>query len=159
MPHPSTIDAVTRITSVVEDDMPELLPLMRGYCDFYSVAPADSALLAMSRALVADPLREGMQIIARSPTGDADGFATVFWSWNTLAASRLGVMNDLFVRPEARGRGVAEALIEACLNACRQRGGVSHLSWQTATDNVRAQAVYDRIGATRETWIDYSLPV
>ena len=33
------------------------------------------------------------------------------------------------------------------------------LDWQTATDNLRAQAVYDRVGATREQWVDYWLPV
>jgi RimJ/RimL family protein N-acetyltransferase len=30
--------------------------------------------------------------------------------------------------------------------------------WQTARDNQRAQALYDRIGARREEWLDYSLP-
>ena len=29
--------------------------------------------------------------------------------------------------------------------------------WQTAVDNLAAQAVYDHFGATRETWIDYWL--
>jgi hypothetical protein len=36
---------------VTEADFPDLLPLMRGYCDFYGVAPSDAALLEMSRAL------------------------------------------------------------------------------------------------------------
>ena len=42
---------------------------MRGYCDFYEVAPGDEALLAMSRALIADPAREGVQLIARGADG------------------------------------------------------------------------------------------
>jgi hypothetical protein len=42
-------------------DLPELLPLMRAYCDFYQVAPGDQALLELSRALLADPQREGLQ--------------------------------------------------------------------------------------------------
>ncbi len=29
--------------------------------------------------------------------------------------------------------------------------------WQTAVDNLAAQAVYDHVGATRETWVDYWL--
>ena len=40
---------------VAEGDLVELLPLMRRYCDFYGKAPADEALLAMARALIADP--------------------------------------------------------------------------------------------------------
>lgn len=52
-----------RIELVGEDGLVELLPLMRGYCDFYEVAPPDDALLAMSRALMADPQREGVQLM------------------------------------------------------------------------------------------------
>ena len=67
-------------------------------------------------------------------------------------------MNDLFVRPQSRGEGIAEALIAACVECCRERGAIS-LGWQTAPDNKRAQAVYDRVGGEREQWLDYSLPV
>jgi GNAT superfamily N-acetyltransferase len=67
-------------------------------------------------------------------------------------------MEDLFVRPSARGAGLAEALIGRCADECR-RSGAQLLSWQTATDNHRAQRVYDRVGATREQWLDYTLPV
>lgn len=140
-----------------EADLADLLALMRAYCDFYEAAPADDALLAMSRALIADPGREGVQLIARSePDGAAVGFATVFWSWSTLSAGRIGVMNDLFVAPAARGTGLADALIRACLEEARARGAV-WLGWQTAKDNLRAQAVYERVGGRREEWIDYGL--
>ena len=149
------------IAAVSEADLADLLPLMRAYCDFYAVTPSDDALLAMSRALIADPEREGVQLIARGPDGTALGFATVFWTWSTTRAARIGVMNDLFVAPAARGAGggrVGEALIAACAERCRAHGGVS-LTWQTALDNARAQAVYDRIGARRSRWLDYDLPV
>lgn len=86
------------------------------------------------------------------------GFATLFWTWSTLSASRIGIMNDLYVEPDARGSGVAEALISACHSRCRDRRA-RWLSWQTAKDNLRAQAVYERMGATREEWVDYSLEV
>jgi GNAT superfamily N-acetyltransferase len=135
-------------------DLDDLLPLMRGYCDFYKVSPGDEDLLALSRALIADPDREGVQLIARDPDGRALGFATIYWSWSTSDAARLGVMNDLFVTEAARGSGAAQALIEACRRQCASRG-IKRLSWQTAPDNARAQAVYERVGATRESWIDY----
>jgi GNAT superfamily N-acetyltransferase len=146
------------IAVVGEEDLAELLSLMRAYCDFYAVAPADEALLAMSRALIAEPEREGVQLVARDARGAAVGFATVFWTWSTTRAARIGVMNDLFVAPAGRGAGVADALIAACAERCRARGAVS-LTWQTALDNARAQAVYDRIGARRSRWLDYDLPV
>jgi GNAT superfamily N-acetyltransferase len=147
------------IAVVTEADLPELLPLMRGYCDFYEVDPDDEALLALARTLIADPEQEGLQLIARDDDGAAVGFATIFWTWSTLSASRLGVMNDLFVAERARGGGVADALIEACAGRCRERGATS-LDWQTAHTNTRAQAVYDRVGARRDDrWLDYSLDV
>lgn len=145
------------IARVGEGDLEELLPLMRAYCDFYEVTPSDEALLALSRALIADPEREGVQLIARTE-GRAVAFATVYWSWATTSASRIGVMNDLFVAPDARGSGAADALIHACADECR-RHGADELTWQTATDNARAQRVYDRVGATRSQWVDYSLSV
>jgi GNAT superfamily N-acetyltransferase len=147
------------ITVVGPADLPELLPLLRAYCDFYEVAPGDAALLELSRALLADPRREGLQLLARDEAGRAVGFATLFWTWQTLSAARVGVMNDLYVAPEARGTGVAGALIDACLERCREHGA-TELIWQTARDNARAQALYDRIGGTRDDrWLDYSLPV
>lgn len=147
-----------RIDRVAEADLAELLPLVRGYCDFYEVSPSDDDLLALSRALIADPEREGVQLLARDGAERAIGFATVFWSWSTTNVRRIGVMNDLFVAPEGRGTGAAEALIEGCRSECARRGA-GKLTWQTALDNERARKVYDRIGATQERWLDYWLPV
>jgi GNAT superfamily N-acetyltransferase len=149
---------VTDTSRVTTADLADLLPLVRAYCDFYDVAPADEALLAVSRALIADPDREGIQLIARGDGGEAVGFATVYWSWDTLIAARVGVMHDLFVIPPARGTGIADLLIEACVEECR-RHGAAKLGWQTAPDNMRARRVYERVGATRDEWVDYWLSV
>jgi GNAT superfamily N-acetyltransferase len=152
------VEAAVRIERAGEADLPELLPLMRSYCDFYETSTANDDLLALSRALIADPEREGVQLLAWDDDGRAVGFATVFWSWATTSAERIGIMNDLFVAPEARGSGAAEALIEACRAECA-RHGAGKLTWQTASDNLRAQAVYERVGATKEQWLDFWLPV
>ena len=144
------------IDVVTEEDLDALLPLMRGYCDFYEVAPSDDALLALSRALLADPQNSGLQLVARDDDGEAVGFATVYWTFSTLSADRVGVMNDLFVVPAARGAGLAEELIRECVDRCRA-AGASALGWQTALDNHRAQAVYERVGAKRSQWLDYEI--
>ena len=142
-----------------EVEVPQLLPLMRAYCDFYEVGPSDEALTDMALALLDEPDLEGLQLIARDDDGQAVGFATIFWSWSTLAASRIAVMNDLYVDPAGRGRGYAERLIEACVDHARERGA-SSVEWQTARDNDRAQAVYERVGGQRDDrWLDYSLAV
>jgi GNAT superfamily N-acetyltransferase len=145
------------IEPVHATDLDDLLVLMRAYCDFYEVSPSDAQLLAVARALIEDPEHEGVQLLARDPAGRAAGFATVYWTWSTTSACRIGVMNDLCVTQDARGQGLAERLIEACREQC-VRHGASRLTWQTAPDNLRAQAVYDRVGATREQWVDYWMP-
>jgi GNAT superfamily N-acetyltransferase len=144
------------IAVVREEDLEDLLPLLRAFCDFYAANPSDADLLALSRALVADPEHEGLQLLARDWRGRAVAFATVFWSWQTLQAGRLAVMNDLYVAEHARGTRIADALIAACAEHARAHGARS-LTWQTATDNERAQAVYDRVGARRSSWLDYEL--
>ena len=101
-----------KIDRATEADTAALLPLMRGYCDFYQVSPSDDALLALSRALCADPKHEGVQLLARTNDGQAIGFATVFWTWQTLDGGRLAVMNDLFVCPAARGTGADAGLAD-----------------------------------------------
>lgn len=143
------------IERVVVTDLPLLLPLMRAYCDFYEVQPRDDRLVALARALVDDP-GEGSQLLARDPDGQPVGFATVYWTWQTLDAARIGVMNDLFVIPEARGKRVGARLIEHCRGLCRKRGAAK-LVWETAPDNHTAQRLYDSLGAESSTWMAYEM--
>ena len=137
-------DEIT-IAPVGVTDLPVLLPMMRAYCDFYEVDPRDDRLIALSRALI-DSQAEGVQLLARDAEATPLGFATVYWTWQTLDAARVGVMNDLFVVPEARGRGVGRKLIEHCRGLCRKRGA-GKLVWETAPDNETAQRLYDSTGA------------
>ncbi len=55
-------------------------------------------------------------------------------------------------------RGVADALIAACADAARAHGAVE-LKRATASGNLRAQAVYERVGGVREARSPYSLPL
>ena len=84
------------------------------------------------------------------------GFATIYWTWQTLYAARVGVLNDLFVVPASRGTGTGRALIERCRELCRERGA-EKLVWETAPDNATAQRLYDGIGAEKSTWLTYEL--
>ena len=136
------------------EDIEELLPLMRAYCDFYEASPPDAGLRRMAEALITDP-GQGALFVARA--GDeAIGFAAMDWKWSSLRGARIGYLEDLFVAPEHRGDGCADALIEACAEHCRHQGAPV-LEWMTAPDNRRARAVYDRVGATGSDWVEYEL--
>jgi GNAT superfamily N-acetyltransferase len=147
-----------QIAVVGEADLVDLAPLVRAYCDFYEVAPSDEDLRAFSEMLIAAPDQAGVQLIARDETGRALGYATVYWSFSSLTASRIAIMDDLFVWPDARGSGVADALIEECRTRAGRRGATA-LTWQTAKTNRRAQHLYERVGARRTEWLDYSLDI
>jgi GNAT superfamily N-acetyltransferase len=137
-----------------EEEIEDLLPLMRAYCEFYEASPSDDGLRTMARTLIADP-SQGALFIARE--GDrAIGFAALDWKWSSLKGSRIGYLEDLFVDPEARGRGTADALIEICANRCRELG-MPAMEWLTAPDNHRAQKVYNRTGAESGTYLEYDL--
>jgi GNAT superfamily N-acetyltransferase len=143
------------ISTVGQADLPELMPLLRAYCDFYRVDPSDERLTALASALIDTPA-DGLQLIARDGDGTPLGFATIYWTWQTLHAGRVGVLNDLYVVPASRGTGTGRALIERCRELCRERGA-EKLVWETAPDNATAQRLYDGIGAEKSTWITYEL--
>jgi len=137
------------------DEVEELLRLMRSYCDFYEFDPPDAGLRELLQSLIGDP-EQGAVFIARDGDGKAVGVATMDWRWSASRGARMGHLEDLFVAPEARGRGIAEALIGACADLCRARGAPA-LDWLTRPDNTRARAVYERVGATGGTWMEYEL--
>jgi GNAT superfamily N-acetyltransferase len=136
------------------DEVEELLPLMRAYCEFYESLPSDDGLRQMLATLIADP-SQGAVFIARDGDG-AVGVATLDWKWSSLKGARMGYLEDLFVDPEARGRGIADALIEICAERCRELG-MPAMQWATAPDNRRAQQVYNRTGAEAELLLEYDL--
>jgi ribosomal protein S18 acetylase RimI-like enzyme len=144
------------IARVTAADLDDLLELLRGYCDFYEVAPGDAGLRALCETLLEHPGTAGVQLLARDDGGTAVGFATLYWSYSTLSASEIGVMNDLYVDPAARTSGLGTALIRACEAECAARG-LPVMEWETAPGNARAQSVYDRLGAERSEWVAYSL--
>ncbi|MYS87303.1 GNAT family N-acetyltransferase [Embleya scabrispora] len=57
-------------------------------------------------------------------------------------------LQDLFTAPEARGRGVAGALIAAVADWARERE-CSRVYWSTHQDNATARRLYDRVGLNR----------
>lgn len=152
------LDPAYEVRAAREDEVEDLLPLLRGYCDFYESEPTDDGLRAFAREVIGDP-RVGGLFIARSLVdGAAVGFAAMAWKWSSLRGAKVGYLDDLFVDPSARGTGVAEALIEAVVELARSGEGAA-VVWLTAQDNHRAQAVYDRIGGESGPFLEYELEI
>jgi GNAT superfamily N-acetyltransferase len=143
------------IRRAVAGDRARLTKLVRAYIDFYKEPQPDEERLDTLLAVLAERPEVGVQFVAEKD-GELHGFATVYLTYDTVAARRVAVMNDLFVAPDDRNAGLGRALIGECHEFARA-SGCAVLSWITAQDNARARAVYDKL-ATRTTWVTYEMP-
>ena len=143
------------IRRAVAADHDRLEPLVRAYIDFYEEPQPAAERLDTLLALLAEGQEAGAQFVAEKD-GELCGFATVYLTYDTVAARRVAVMNDLFVAPDDRDAGLGRALIRRCHEFAREQG-CAVLQWVTAQDNARAQALYDKV-AKRTTWVTYEVP-
>ncbi len=93
------------------------------------------------------------EVLAASEGDDILGFAIFFDLPEAVFARRCGALDDLFVRPDRRGRGVARAMIDALVAIGRDRGW-SHLRWIVPEADRGAIALYESI-AERADWRSY----
>jgi ribosomal protein S18 acetylase RimI-like enzyme len=137
-----------------QSDSDALLPLVEAYVvDFYGRPhPGEDKLRDLITKLARG--EGGVQFVAHSGAGLV-GFATLFFTLSTLEAAPVAIMNDLYVVEDARGSSVASDLFLACRAESKGRG-CAYMSWETAPDNHRAQAFYERMGGVREDWLTYS---
>jgi GNAT superfamily N-acetyltransferase len=149
---------VTEIARITSRDLPEALPMIAAYQRFYEVDPDDRRNAAFfERFAVSDA--EGVLLGARATSsGPLLGFACLHWRLDTVAASEVVCLHDLYVAADARGTGVGRALLEAAADVARARRADA-LVWSTAPDNAVAQRLYDATGARRSSWYEYELPL
>jgi GNAT superfamily N-acetyltransferase len=127
-------------------ELDALAPLFDAYRRFYR-QPADPA---GARAFLAERIEreESVIFLARDEIG-ALGFTQLYPSFTSAGMARIFILNDLFVAPEARGKGVGSALLRRAAEFARGEGAV-RLVLSTAVDNFAAQGVYEREGWERD---------
>ena len=103
-----------------------------------------------TRKFLQSRLQAGDSIIflAEDEAG-AVGFIQLFPSFSTVSLERLYILNDLFVLPRSRGRGVGRLLLRKAQNYCSEKG-YKGLALETAVDNP-AQKLYEALGWMRDT--------
>jgi GNAT superfamily N-acetyltransferase len=144
-----------RIRPIAQDQLERLLPLIAAYQRFYKVERIDEERNRAFFSRFVAPSENGMLLGAWN--GDRlVGYACLYWHFTSLVPAETVLMNDLFVGPDARARGIGRALIEASAAVARERGA-QHLEWATAPDNETAQRLYDSTGAKRAEWITYEM--
>jgi len=139
------------------EDLPAILPVLRADCDFYSSHPPDDGLEAMARAAIELPDDQAFLLVATAEGSDEPiGLACCWWKWSSLRGARIVFLDDLYVDPGHRGAGHADALIAAIAERAGA-GGAPAVEWLTQHHNKRAQAVYNRVGAESESYLEYEL--
>jgi GNAT superfamily N-acetyltransferase len=146
------------VSAVREEEFETLLPLISAYQRFYEVDDVDPDRNRFFFRRFLAPSEDGLLLAARDEGGVILGYACLYWHFSSLQALETVLMNDLFVAPEARGRGVGRALIEATAEVARGRGA-AWVEWSTAPDNHTAQRLYDSLTDEKSTWLSYELEV
>lgn len=133
------------IRPALPSDEPVWRLLWRGYCDFYN-ARIQPDITERTWARILDPDSSVTCMVAETG-GNVTGFAHCVVHENTWELLPVCYLEDLYVAPEARGRGVGKALMEWLRNAMRAEGW-SRLYWVTHRDNLIARDLYDQfVGA------------
>jgi GNAT superfamily N-acetyltransferase len=144
-----------RVTPIEAGQIDALLPLIAAYQRFYEADEIDGGRNRAFFSRFLAPSEDGM-LLGAWRDDELAGYACLYWSFTSVVPAETVLMNDLYVDPASRGRGVGRALIEASAAVGRERGA-QRLEWMTAPGNETAQLLYDSTGAQRSEWIEYEL--
>ncbi len=85
---------------------------------------------------------------------DCLGFTQLYPSFSSVSMQKIWILNDLFVLPKFRNRGVATALLNAA-KAFAIDTKAKRLILATAIDNYPAQRLYEKAGYRKDTAFDH----
>ena len=84
-------------------------------------------------------------------------YAMLFETYSSFLARPTLYLEDIFVLPEFRGRGIGSALLRRCIELAHERD-CGRVEWTCLDWNTRAQCVYENLGARRMSeWYLYRL--
>lgn len=150
--------AMTHIASLTPEDRTEWLALWNGYLTFYEEDLASEVTDRTFHRLTTpgSGIQQGIHgAIARDDAGAAVGIVHWLVHPSTWSTNGYCYLEDLFVSPAARGRGVARALIDH-VRRWATDAGLEKVYWLTAESNTTARAVYDKV-ARRTEFIHYEI--
>jgi hypothetical protein len=134
-----------RISSATPADVPVILSLIRELAEYEKLAHAVNATQDSLRAALFGARPAAEVLLARE--GDQClGFAVFFQNYSTFRGQPGLYLEDLYVKPLARGRGIGKALLARLASIATQRG-YGRMEWTVLDWNQPAIGFYQRLGA------------
>ena len=131
-----------------EEDVPLILEFIRALANYENELDNVTATPETLREhLFGDPPKA--RVVFAEMDGEALGFAVYFYFFATYRGKPGIYLEDIFVKPEARGRGVGKALFRFLVREVKEAGG-DFLRWWVADFNHSGIAFYESLGARRE---------
>jgi GNAT superfamily N-acetyltransferase len=133
------------LRTAVEDDVPLILSFIRALADYERLADKVVATEERLRATLFGERRYAEVIVAEWD-GRAAGFALFFHNFSTFIASPGIYLEDLFVLPEMRGKGIGKALLVKLAQLAVERN-CGRVEWAVLDWNEPAIGFYKSLGA------------
>ena len=145
-----------RIAAATEADTPAILEMIQGLAEYEKLAHVCSATEEqLQRTLFGEP--SAAEVLMAYRDGEAIGFALFFPNYSTFRAQPGIYLEDLFVKPHARGHGAGLALFRALAKLAVERG-CGRVEWSVLDWNEPSIQFYRKLGAVpMEEWTMFRL--
>jgi GNAT superfamily N-acetyltransferase len=147
----SALENFMEIRAVRQTDHDQWLPLWRGYQEFYNTT-IDEGITATTWRRFLNPA-EPVHCAVAEDEKQLIGIVHFIFHRSCWTAGDYVYLQDLFVDPSIRGKGVGRALIEHVIARARE-AGASRVWWLTHESNSQAMLLYDRI-AEKSGFLQY----
>jgi len=148
--------AEIRIVPATEGDLPIILAMIRGLAEYEQRAHAVTATEERLRETLFHS-KPAAEVIFAHSEGECAGFAVFFPTYSTFAAQPGLYLEDLYVKPHLRGRGIGLALLRHLAGIAKERG-CGRLEWSVLKWNESSMRFYEKLGALPvEDWTKYKL--
>lgn len=134
------------IRALQPDDRAGWQALYQGYQAFYGFADRPAAFYDKAFSRLMSGAAQDFHGLVHQDGDRLLGLVHYVFHPNLWRDEGVCYLQDLFTAGDARGRGVARALIEA-VYAEADRAGVPNVYWLTAEDNYPGRMLYDRVAA------------